>query len=219
MSLRIGRRRLARPVGVVALVALMALLTGCAAGDALVAPDLESHVEVDSPALRSAKKEIGVRPCPAEGDGTSRLPELTLPCLGGGPSVRLSDVAGPAVISLWASWCSSCPDELPLFQRLSEAAGDGLTVLGVDYQDTQPGGALTLLQQAGATFPQLADPGGSLADEFRIVGLPGLLLVDGDGQVTFLLRRIDDYAELAGLVRDHTGVDVAAAPRALGSAS
>ncbi len=214
MSVR-GRRR--TPAGLAGLVALLVLLSGCAAGDALVAPDLESRVDVDNPALRAAKKEIGVRPCPTSpGEGDSRLPELTLPCLGGGSPVRLSDVAGPAVVSLWASWCSSCPDELPLFQRLTEAAGDRLTVLGVDYQDTQPGAALTLLKQTGATFPQLADPGGALADEYKIVGLPGLLLVDGSGEVTFLLRRIDDYPELVGLVRQHTGVDVGSA---IGSAS
>jgi hypothetical protein len=83
-------------------------------------------------------------------------------------------------------------------------------VLGIDYQDTQPGAALTLLQQTGAVFPQLADPGGDLADHYRLSGLPGVLLVDGQGRVTFLLRRIEHYADLVALVRQHTGVTVGA---------
>jgi thiol-disulfide isomerase/thioredoxin len=114
------------------------------------------------------------------------------------------------VISLWASWCVSCPHELPLYQRLSEATAGKLSVLGVDYQDTQPGKALALLQTTHAVFPQAADPGGDLADHYRLSGLPGVLLVDGDGKVTFLLRRLERYADLVTLVEQHTGVTVGA---------
>jgi thiol-disulfide isomerase/thioredoxin len=112
------------------------------------------------------------------------------------------------VVSLWASWCVSCPHELPLYQRLSKDTAGRLTVLGVDYQDTQPGAALALLQQTHAVFPQAADPGGDLADHYRVSGLPGLLLVDRDGTVTFLLRRVERYADLVALVEQHTGVTV-----------
>ncbi len=38
--------------------------------------------------------------------------------------------------------------------------------------------------------------------------MPGLLLVDADGEVTFMLRRIERYSELVSLVEDHTGVRV-----------
>ena len=191
------------------LAALMVLSTGCADGAQLPSPDLRSRVEVDNPELRAAKQDLGVEPCPRPA-GRSELPGLTLPCLGGGRDVTLSEIAGPAVVSLWASWCVSCPDELPLFQRLSEAAGSRLSVLGVDYQDTQPGAAINLLGTTGAVYPQLADPGGELAEHYRLTGLPAVLLVDAEGEVTFMLRRIDTYRELVGLVREHTGVDVRA---------
>lgn len=195
---------------VAALGTAAVLLAGCADGAELPSPDLRSRVDVDNPELRAAKDEIGVAPCPPNTGGGSELPELVLPCLGGGRDVRLSDLEGPAVVSLWASWCVSCPDELPLFQRLSEESGDRLSVLGIDYQDTQPGAAMMLLADTQAVFPQLADPGGELADHYRLTGLPAILLVDEAGEVTFLLRRIDTYPELRELVRDHTGVDVPA---------
>lgn len=187
------------------------LLAGCAGEAPLpTAPDLRSRVDVDTPELRSAKQDIGVQPCPAPDGPGSDLPGLTLPCLGGGRDVDLSDVSGPAVVQLWASWCTSCPDELPLYQRLRDEYGDKLTVLGVDWQDTQPGKALALLDETGTTMPQLADPGGELADHYRLAGLPAILLVDADGNVTFKLMRIDTYDQLLGLVEDHTGVRVAA---------
>jgi thiol-disulfide isomerase/thioredoxin len=195
--------------------ALLALVVaagaaGCADDTPLTAPSLESRIQVDTPELRSAKADLGVEPCPRPRGAGSDLPDLTLACLGGGRETTLSEVGGPAVVSLWASWCVSCPDELPLFQRLHEEAGDRLDVLGIDYQDTRPGAALALLGETGATYPQLADPGGELAEHYRVRGLPGLLLLDADGQVTFLLQRVDDYAELVALVEDHTGVQVQA---------
>lgn len=204
---RLRRTRVA--VAVMTVMTVMAvLLAGCAGEASVTPPDLKSRIDVDNAGLRAAKREIGVRPCPPPQGSGSDLPDLTLPCLGGGREVTLSRLTGPAVVSLWASWCTSCPHELPLFQRLSRQAEGRLEVLGVDYQDTQPGAALTLLKAADATFPQLADPGGSLADTYRVVGLPGILFVDGKGRVTFMLRRIEDYAELTRLVKDHTGIDV-----------
>jgi cytochrome c biogenesis protein CcmG/thiol:disulfide interchange protein DsbE len=175
----------------------------------VTAPPPESRIDVDTPELARAKADAGIETCPTA-SGSSDLPPVTLECLGGGREVALDRVAGPAVVNLWASWCGPCKEELPLLARLDEDAGDRLTVLGVDYQDPRPDGALELAARSGVTFPQLADPGGSLADEIRIVGMPGTLYVDEGGQVTFVNRAFTTYDELLGLVRDHTGVDVPA---------
>lgn len=187
---------------------LTGILAACS-GAPEAEPRLESRVEVDTPALRSAKAEGKVAPCPeADDEVRSELPDLRLPCLGGGRDVSLAALEGPAVVSLWASWCTPCRAELPLFQRLHEEAGDRVTVLGVDYQDVQPGGALELLDATGARYAQVADPGGSLADEVRFPGLPTVLLVDEAGKVTVRSPKIQQYADLATLVEEHTGVSV-----------
>ena len=198
-----------------AALAALALLSACGDDTALPAPpQMESRVDVDTPELRAEKKRIGVEACELPDGPGSDLPDLTLACLGGGKELTLSDVSGPAVVQLWASWCVSCPDELPLFQRLADEhgpAGTGeLTVFGIDWQDTQPGKAMALLDHTDATMPQWADPGGDLADHFRLNALPAILLVDEDGAVTFKLMRIDTYAQLTELVTEHTGVQVEA---------
>ncbi len=177
-------------------------------------PPAETRTEVDTPELRETKASAGIEDCPGEdGDGVrpgaSELPPLTLECLGGGPDTVLSDLPGPAVVNLWASWCTPCEKELPILARLDERVGDRLTVLGVDYQDPEPGAALELATTSDVTYPQLADPGGSLADQLRIVGLPGTIYVDADGVATFVNAAFDSDEELAALVREHTGVDVA----------
>jgi thiol-disulfide isomerase/thioredoxin len=183
------------------------LLAGCSGAPSPGAPSFESRIKVDTPQLRSAKAKAGIEDCPRPAaDATSDLPELTLPCLGGGRSVDLSRLAGPAVVSLWAQWCGPCRRELPYFEKL---AGTGLVdVVGVDWKETSPTGAIALLDETGATYPQMVDLDGRISDHYRVVGLPGILFVDAKGTVTFRPGEVRSYADLAALVKDHTGVDV-----------
>ncbi len=195
----------------VAALTLAALLGGCSGSD-LTPPPAQTRVDVDTPELRRAKQAAGVEACPDRARGAgSELPEAVLPCLGGGEDVRLSGISGPVVMPLWASWCDPCKDELPLFERLSQELEGRATVVGVDYQDTQPDLALELLADSGATFPQIADPGGTLADSYRIRGLPGILWVGQDGAVTFRNDRVRTYGELEELVSSQLGIDVGSA--------
>jgi cytochrome c biogenesis protein CcmG/thiol:disulfide interchange protein DsbE len=55
-----------------------------------------------------------------------------------GPAVRLSDLRGQVVvINFWASWCAECRTEQDaLNQTWSRFRDSGVTVLGVDFQDT-----------------------------------------------------------------------------------
>ena len=199
-----------------ALVAVLLLLTAACTEQPDAAQDPPPSVDVDTPELRAQKQAAGIEDCPtATGtppDGAA-LPDLSLPCLGGGPDVDLSALKGPLVINLWAQWCEPCRDELPYYQRLHEEAAGELRVLGIDYLDPQPGGALALAEVTGVTFPSLADPDGRLRQVWRVRGLPGVVFVDEQGRVTNPDARptylvIESYDQLAGLVREHLGVDV-----------
>ena len=193
---------------------LLCAVTGCSVGtppaDDVDAPAQQTNVDVDTPELRQAKAEAGVEPCRPGRAGpasTDPLPDVTLPCLGGGEPVELDTLRGPMVINLFAQWCGPCRDELPYYQRLHEAGGDRVRVLGIDYLDTQPGGALALARETGVTFPLLADPAGELRGELRIRGLPGVVLVDEDGRAVHVeFRVIRSYDELTALVAEHLGV-------------
>lgn len=197
------------------LLVLAVLLLGCAPGSDSDAGPGDAKVDVDTPHLRELKAEAGVEPC-VDGTGESvegGLPEVTLPCLGGGPAVDLSSLRGPLVVNLWAGWCAPCREELPIYQAFHEKYDGRVPVLGIDYNDTQPGAALELAQQTGVTFPLLADPGtaldgaGSLP---RIPGLPMLVLVGESGEVEhFEFVQITSLAQLERLVEEHLGVGAA----------
>ncbi|CCH21965.1 TlpA family protein disulfide reductase [Micromonospora lupini] len=138
------------------------------------------------------------------------LPELTLSCFTGGAPIALRDVAGPAVINVWASWCPPCRKELPAFQRLSERAEGQLQVVGVNSRDSRSG-AQSIGEDFGVRFPMLVDQGEALQRELKRNAIPLTLFVAADGQV----RHIDatgalDDAKLAKLVRQHLGLTVPA---------
>ena len=194
-----------------ALVAAALLLSGCT-GASITPPPAQTRVDVDTPDLRNAKSRAGIEACPTDLEGGgSDLPAVSLACLGGGEPVSLDQLDGPAVVPLWASWCEPCKDELPLFARLARRAGDDLTVLGVNYQDTQPDLAIELLRRSGARFAQVADPGGELAETYRIRGLPGILWVEEDGTARFANVKVESYDELVTLVSTELGVAVGGA--------
>lgn len=199
---------------------LLVVLAGCTADPGASTgtgtSPMQVDVDVDTPELRAIKRQAGIADCPATDPAAepvaSGLPEVTLPCLGGGRRVDLSGLRGPLVLNLWAQWCGPCREELPFYQRLHEQAGGRVTVLGVDYQDTQPGAALALAEASGVTYPSVADPAASLRVPFRVRGLPAVVLVDGQGRVVhteYLVVR--SYAQLAGLVEEHLGVRVGGA--------
>ncbi|HZC26490.1 MAG TPA: TlpA disulfide reductase family protein, partial [Actinopolymorphaceae bacterium] len=176
------------------------------------APSLHSaRVE----ALRSTTK---VAPCPrlpspdraeSAADPHGRLPDVTLPCLGKGPEVRLAAIAGrPAVLNIWAQWCSPCRKEAPLFQALHARAGDRVLVLGVDYDDPRPDWALRLAGQLDLRYPQVVDADKRLKAPFAMaVGVPGTVFVAADGRVVHITHRVyQSGPDLARDVRTYLGV-------------
>jgi thiol-disulfide isomerase/thioredoxin len=195
----------------VACVAVGALAWSSMSGDGIVVrpPD----VEVDTPALRAAKAEMGMEDCtPGTGEAVEGgLPEVTLPCLGGGPDVDLSSLRGPMVINLWQAGCVPCEKEMPVLEEFHQQYADRVALVGVDFNDVHPVSALELAARTGATYPSIADPGGDLMteDAFAIGrrGLPAFVFVDADGVVVGQdSGGVDSLAEVEDLVELHLGI-------------
>lgn len=183
------------------------VLAGCAGEQSSGLRAEKQSVDVDTPALRTLKARAGIEPCRTGGGDTrvgDGMPEISLPCLGGGHTVDLSRLRGPMVVNLFAQWCGPCRQELPFYQTLhAKAKAKGtLAVLGVDYLDPRPSEALRLAASSGVTYPLAADPAGRLRTDLRVRGLPGLVLLDKRGKVVDVeYRAFRSYAELRALVQ------------------
>ncbi len=186
-----------------AAVLVTLLAAGCSADP--VATVTAPGVKVDTPELRALKATTRIADCeeqtaPVVEDG---LPDVELPCLGGGPDVAMARLRGPLVVNVWAQWCPPCEKELPYYQEFHERYAGTVGVLGVDWQDTQPRAALEMAKANGITYPLVADTKPAI----RGMNLPKLVLIDEDGRAVF-----DEYllikstAQLEDLVQEHLGV-------------
>ncbi len=194
------------------------LLVGCAPStdnepaEPFIVPSLgPSKVKANSAELRAAKERAGLEDCePGSGaEVTDGPPDLTLPCLGGGPDLNLATLRGPLVINTWGSWCVPCRKELPILAEFYEKYGDQVAMLGIDFQDTQPAAAIELAAASGVTYPQVFDDQGQVLRTSVLAGsgIPSLAFVDESGKVVaWVSVVIDSEQELIDLVNEHLGL-------------
>ncbi len=204
----------ARGVGAAAL-----LLTGACGGSEPSAEPYsfrtdDTAVRVDSPQLREQKAAARIEACPpSEVDARAAangLPDLTLPCLGGGRDVDLAGLRGtPLVLNFWSQTCGPCRTESPHLQQVHAAAGNRLRLLGIDWQDPRPSYAIAFARELGLTYPQIADPAGATRAPLRITALPITFFVDSDGRIVHTeYGPVKSAEDLVSLIAEHLHVSV-----------
>ena len=161
----------------------------------------------DGAELAALRAQADLEPCPP-GLGPE-LPDLVLPCLGGGEPValRAEPPGRPTLVNVWASWCAPCVEEVPDLVAFSDKAGDRVAVVGVLTTDTQRS-ALTFASEFDMRWPSLVDDDGLVLRAF-LPGPPVTLFLDAEGTVVH--RRsgaFTDLAEIEALVAEHLGVQV-----------
>lgn len=113
-------------------------------------------------------------------------PDFTLKNLAG-KSVSLKDFRGEKIVVLdfWASWCRPCLRAIPELNRIQKDYDEkDVQVLGINYQET-PAAVLSVKKKYMVKYPILLDSSGSVAKEYRVTGIPNLILVDKDGVVQY----------------------------------
>jgi cytochrome c biogenesis protein CcmG/thiol:disulfide interchange protein DsbE len=199
-------------------LAALTLLTGCTEGAVVTrkssAPDRTATAAPGPTAsdLSGPKQAAGIPDCPASDASVAPvdrgLPDIVLPCLGGGRDVRLAGLRGrPMLISVWAQWCGPCRTEAPYLAEVSADNDTDLLVLGVDYVDPLPDKAIEFARLAGWRYPQLADPDKQLAAPLQIAGPPQTFFVAPDGAVSY--RHSGPFTsaqQIRELAAEHLGV-------------
>jgi cytochrome c biogenesis protein CcmG/thiol:disulfide interchange protein DsbE len=108
-------------------------------------------------------------------------PDFALVDLDGRP-VKLSELRGRSVvINFWSTWCGPCKYEHPMLLQAAERNPD-VTFLGVIYQDEAPLIRRYLASQ-GSAYSHLEDPGGRVAIDYGVTGVPETFFIDRAGTV------------------------------------
>jgi len=203
-------RRPGSLAGATAVFVLLSMLAACGSSSGPQA-DREGAVATTaaSPGLvaKASLRHCPVTPksTPTFKAGTGVVP-LTMPCLGSGEPVLLTELGHPAVLNLWASWCGPCAKELPMFAAVDRETADRVLFLGVDTADRQDAAFQTLID-AGVHFPSVYDPQRKVQKHLGLVGLPATVFLRADGSIAHIkFGAVADATELRTLLRAHLGV-------------
>jgi thiol-disulfide isomerase/thioredoxin len=129
------------------------------------------------------------------------VPDFRLLDIDGDP-VQLSTLGKPAIVNFWASWCAFCIEEMPDLQRLHEAIGDRVTIIGINRGEAQ-GTARRFATQTGASYTLLLDLRDELAatsGPYRVIGMPTTFYVRADGRIDTVkigFQTLEDLQELS----------------------
>ncbi|MBU2145845.1 MAG: DsbE family thiol:disulfide interchange protein [Alphaproteobacteria bacterium] len=113
------------------------------------------------------------------------VPEFSLPPVQG-RTLGLSDSnlhGEVSLVNVFASWCTACRDEHPLFMRL--AAVGVVPLHGLNYKD-RPSAARGWLDSMGDPYTRTGtDLNGRVAIDWGVYGVPETFVVGDDGRIAY----------------------------------
>ena len=111
------------------------------------------------------------------------VPDFSLPPVQGRTlGLSSDDLRGEvSLVNVFASWCTACRDEHPLFMRLKEAGA--VPIHGLNSQDA-PGDAAAWLDTLGDPYTRTgADRNGRVAIDWGVYGVPETFVIDRQGRI------------------------------------
>jgi thiol-disulfide isomerase/thioredoxin len=183
-------------VVVLALAGVIALWPRDAPSEAPAERPTPGAVDITAPApddaaLAPLRRQAALEPCPSPQPdappAVGPLAGVVVPCLGAPGTVDLgAALAGrTALLNVWASWCPSCREEMPVLAAYAAEPG-AVPVIGVNVRD-QPAAALSMLADSNVDFPSVTDPDGALQRALQAPPvIPLSFVVRPDGSVQLL---------------------------------
>ena len=111
------------------------------------------------------------------------MPSLLLSRLLLAPAQTYEPIVDSCFVNVFASWCTACRYEHPVFMRLQE---DGVVPIhGINYKD-RPRDAAKWLDELGDPYTRTgADLDGRVGIEWGVYGVPETYVIDRDGRIVF----------------------------------
>lgn len=107
-----------------------------------------------------------------------------------GEQVAFPDVleGKPAVLIFWATWCPYCKAFMPYAQQLeADYAKHGVKIITFNAKERGRGDAQAYVASLGYPLLAIAEAD-AIAEAYDIQFIPGLLVVDGSGEVVYRRR-------------------------------
>ncbi len=134
-----------------------------------------------------------------------------------GKKVKLSDYRGKAVLlNFWATWCPPCKVEMPWFVDLQKQYDkDGLVVLGVAMDDSEPGTIAKFASEMGVNYPVLLGTDKVSEAYGDVQYLPTTFFIGRNGAIVDKLTGLLDRSDIENDVKKTLATDAGAPLRTL----
>lgn len=111
------------------------------------------------------------------------FPAFTLPSLlDAQKQLTQSNVKGPALLNVWATWCPSCQIEHPV---LVDLAKNGVPIIGLNYKDDGRAARQYLQIHGNPYLFNIYDEAGNLGLDLGVYGAPETYLIDENGVIHY----------------------------------
>ncbi len=160
---------------------------------------------------RISKSAINASPSSeAEGvtpEGAFPAPDFRFASLDG-EAIGPQDYAGDVVlVELWATWCGPCRLQAKYLEQLhDELQGTDVRFLAISVGEDEAT-VREYVERKPFPYPVLVDPEDTLSQRYQLYGLPTLMIVDRQGDVSFLETGISDTKRIRQALRA-AGADV-----------
>lgn len=123
------------------------------------------------------------------------------------PDFRLATVDGKelgphdflgqvVVIDVWASWCGPCVLQARFLEQLQEEFdGAGVQLLALNAgEDLET--VRAYVAKTPFPYPVLLDPSDTISSRYQLMGLPTVMVIDREGQISFIRTGVTDLPTL-----------------------
>jgi peroxiredoxin len=102
-----------------------------------------------------------------------------------GKQIALNDFRGkPVLITFWATWCTSCKEEIPLMEKLFVGKKDQLALLLIAIDGERKRAVQKIVNENKVTLPVLLLLKEKVMDQYGVRGwVPQTFLIDQEGML------------------------------------
>ena len=94
------------------------------------------------------------------------------------------DVKGKVlVVNFFASWCTTCEEEIPQLKSLSAAHPEAVYI-GINVGENEKK-AVRFVERNGYPWPIVIDAEKEIAKKFGVIGIPTTLVISKNGDIVF----------------------------------